>query len=400
MAIINIHSSLCRQAGALLALSATACMPAVSAMTAEVPVPQYQKGPKAYASPLAVKAFSAVEETGFTGIMAIAIDGEEPAFRYFGEDPTNIDPARLIVDSGSITKTVTAILILQLVAEGRLALTDELGDLFPGVPADKKSISVHQLLTHSTGFPAAIGRDDEVIERDAYVQRALATDLKHLPGTVYAYSNVGYSLLAAIAELKTGQPYDRLLEQKISPHLQGATIGYQNVSDSLPSLKTEDGTGLRDASWGGKKPYWNLIGNGGLLVSAQAMVNLNRALGRGHLISSQLLAQARTTHIREAPGVESFYGYGQVVQKHPELGRLFWHNGGNEHFMANWTDYPDSRLFLFAASNGKLVNADDAIVIATRAIKPDIVRRGASSSLIEPHRHRTAAIGRQTIFGL
>lgn len=379
MTIINFHRSLCRQAGALLALTAAACMPAVSATNANMPAPQYQKVPGADASPLAAKAFSAVEETGFTGIMAIAIDGEEPAFRYFGQDSTGIDPSRLIVDSGSITKTVTAILILQLVAEGRLALTDNLGGLFPMVPADKESITVHQLLTHSAGFPGAIGRDDEVIERDAYVQRALATDLKHLPGTAYIYSNVGYSLLAAIAERKTGQSYDRLLEQKISPHLQGATIGYKNLSDTLPTLKTEDGTALREASWGGSQPYWNLIGNGGLLVSAQAMVNFNRALRRGHLVSLPLLAQARTAQIREAPGVESFYGYGQVVQSHPELGRLFWHNGGNEYFMANWTDYPDSQLFLFAASNGKRVNADDAILTATRAIKPDIVRRNASN---------------------
>src|SRR6185436_3060826 len=98
---------------------------------------------------------------------------------------------------------------------GKLKVTDPISKYFDGVPPDKQAITLHHLLTHSSGLEDVFGGDYEEMPRDTLVQKALASKLLWAPGTRYRYSNAGYSLLGAIVEKVSGQPYETFLHEQI-----------------------------------------------------------------------------------------------------------------------------------------------------------------------------------------
>ena len=115
---------------------------------------------------------------------------------------------------GSITKQFTAAAILTLEMQGKLSVTDPVSKYLDGVPADKAAITLHHLLTHSSGLASDFSPTDfDPVGRDEYVRRAVQSSLLFKPGEGYEYSNAGYSLLAAIVEKVSGQPYEVYLTE-------------------------------------------------------------------------------------------------------------------------------------------------------------------------------------------
>jgi len=229
-------------------------------------------------------------------------------------------------------------------------------------------ITVQQLLTHTAGFPDAIGDDFEPLERDAFLARAFSAQLISTPGESYAYSNVGFSIIAAIIEVATGETYeDHLVEALLTP--AGITdTGYAHVYDSTRAAHDARGRTLAEASWGGPTPYWHLIGNGGIVSTARNMVAWRIAYDAGDIISPAAVALSHTAFVREGPDAPSFYGYGLVVEDHPNFGRIYWHNGGNPHFSAHWREYADHGFVVFAATNSGAFDSDTVVAAVTGAL--------------------------------
>jgi CubicO group peptidase (beta-lactamase class C family) len=116
---------------------------------------------------------------------------------------------------GSITKQFTGAAILALSDDGRLRVSDAITKYFPDVPPDKQSITLHQLLTHSSGIVDLEGIGDfDPIGRDEFVRRAMQQALAFPPGEGYEYSNAGYSLLGAIIEEITGASYETFVRER------------------------------------------------------------------------------------------------------------------------------------------------------------------------------------------
>ena len=159
-----------------------------------------------------------LESLGFSGAVAAGfVDGPELAKAYGLADRTEsrhyeIDTVQTM---GSITKPVTAAAVLVLESQGKLTLDQTLNDHFDDVPPAKQVITLHQLLTHSAGFPGSLGRDNDPIGTDEFLQLALAAELEFAPGTGYAYSNVGYSLLGIVIERVSGQGYEEFVHQQL-----------------------------------------------------------------------------------------------------------------------------------------------------------------------------------------
>lgn len=137
---------------------------------------------------------------------------------------------------GSITKSFTAILVLQLTEQGKLKLddhvTDYLSDFSPGIG---EKITVRQLLTHTSGLPDY----NDVQDFFRAVQSGLLTDrdiLKRIseyellfePGSKFKYSNDGYRVLGAIIEKVTGKSYEKVLRENILAPLNMKNSGYIN----------------------------------------------------------------------------------------------------------------------------------------------------------------------------
>lgn len=300
-------------------------------------------------------------EAGFSGAVVAVKDGAVVLRKGYGEATPGVpNTPETAIQIGSVTKPFTAALVLSLADAGRLDVSSPLSATLDGVPADKAGITLHHLLTHTAGLPDAIGDDDEVIDRDAYLARAFDTPLDRAPGTGYAYSNVGFALLAAVVETVTGQSYDAALQAFLHP------AGIERTGYRLPaSVPTahghRDGRDLglpMDRPWAPDGPYWNLRGNGGLLSTADDLLAFADALDRGALLSDEARRLSVTKHTDESEGSGSHYGYGWALFDTPH-GVLVTHNGGDAGASADLLRFVDAGVTLAVLSNDTAVEAYD-----------------------------------------
>ncbi|MDB4614136.1 serine hydrolase [bacterium] len=297
-----------------------------------------------------MKAFDEIEAQQLNVIVAISHAGEDAKFREFGATKTDgISVASTQIDINSVTKTVTGVMAAKLVDQGKLSTDETLADVFEDVPVDKRSITLHQLLTHSSGMIDAVGDDAEKIGRDDFLERAFHSELLFEPGSGYSYSNTGYGVVAAAIELRSGKTYEEYLQQHVCVPIGLTSTGYSAVYLEDLSLRTTTGSAIADASWGGDVPYWNLIGNGGLISTVPDMMAFRRAVASGAVISREMLETVHTPHIAEDFTAVSHYGYGVVIEDTDEAGRFYWHSGGNNFYSDEWADYPVAGDLIFTA---------------------------------------------------
>jgi CubicO group peptidase (beta-lactamase class C family) len=261
-----------------------------------------------------------------------------------------------VFDIGSITKQFTAAAILKLEEQGRLHVEDSIGRFFTDVPADKGGITLHHLLTHSSGLIGDLGGDYQVMPRDSLVRLALASELQWAPGTRFDYSNLGYSLLGAIVEIASGQPYERYLHESLFRPAGMARTGY-TIPDWTPDeLAVGYRSGRRwgtplDHVWAPDGPWWNLRANGGILSTMGDLYRWHRALVGDAVLSSASREKMFTPHVPEGIGGDSHYGYGWAISTTPRGTRLIAHNGGNGYFFADFLRYVDEDVVIVLATN-------------------------------------------------
>lgn len=263
-----------------------------------------------------------------------------------------------VYDIASMTKQFTAAAIVKLQTEGRLRTTDPIGRYFDHVPADKRGITLHHLLTHTAGLPEAVGDDYDPLSRDELVAAALAAPLDSPPGDTYAYSNTGYSLLAAVVEKASGTDYEAYLADRLFRPAGMTDTGYVLPDWDTGRIATEyddrgrpQGTPL-DHPWAADGPYWNLRGNGGMLSTARDMLRWHSALLGDRVLGDHARSLLFKRYVSEGEegGIESFYGYGWSILD-LDGGRLATHDGGNDWSGGRVARYLDDGVLVFWISN-------------------------------------------------
>ncbi len=159
------------------------------------------------------------------GTILVAVDGKiifEKAYGYANLEWNISNTTDTKFRVASVTKAVTAMLILQLIEEGKLKLDGKLIDYLPDFPKEKgENITIHQLLTHTSGIISEWNMPDmEDWERLYYSKERLFNfitkqSVAFKPGERRSYSNFGYALLAMIIEKVSGKTYAQLLQEKI-----------------------------------------------------------------------------------------------------------------------------------------------------------------------------------------
>ncbi|MDE5419202.1 serine hydrolase [Labilibaculum sp. DW002] len=147
---------------------------------------------------------------------------------------------------GSITKQFTAMLILQLVAEGKLDLQAPITTYLPDYPKTSGDIiTIHHLLTHTSGIPNYTAfpkfMDDESrnpYTPEEFVGKFADKELEFTPGEKFSYSNSGYFLLGVLIEKVSGKSYEEMLQDKIFDPLNMTDTGYDNHGDILKNRAT------------------------------------------------------------------------------------------------------------------------------------------------------------------
>jgi len=178
----------------------------------------------------------------FNGSALIAERGEVILSRGYGLanfewSVPNASDTRFRV--GSITKQFTAVIVLQLVEEGALALDGRIVDYLPGYPRPQgELVTIHQLLNHTSGIPSYTGfpgfMEDDVrdpFEPDSLVALFAGLPLEFEPGSRFRYNNSAYVLLGLIIERVTGRPYAQVLRERVLDPSGLAATGYDHEEE-------------------------------------------------------------------------------------------------------------------------------------------------------------------------
>ncbi|HUV29693.1 MAG TPA: serine hydrolase domain-containing protein [Acidobacteriota bacterium] len=183
----------------------------------------------------------------FSGNVLIAKGGEVMYVRSFGladRDHGVANKPETRFNVGSIGKLFTSIAILQLAQAGSLELTDPIGKYLPEFPEDKKAITIHQLLLHTSGLSSYMTNSDYSERKQTYRSiddvLVLVRDevLLFAPGEGNEYSNSGYIVLGAIIERVSGREYSAYVHENVWQPAGMSNTGLYYREDVVPNRAT------------------------------------------------------------------------------------------------------------------------------------------------------------------
>ncbi|WP_010531671.1 serine hydrolase domain-containing protein [Lentibacillus jeotgali] len=160
------------------------------------------------------------------------------AARYLDNDFTEMEnPVDMqtdtIFDLASITKVFTATAAMQLYEQGAFNLDDPVAEYIPEFAQNGKAdVTIRQLLTHTSGFPAWIPLYQTTDSREEAYAEVFAASLDHKPGTHYGYSDLNMITVGALVEEISGERLDQYIEENITDPL-GMTDTMFNPPESL-----------------------------------------------------------------------------------------------------------------------------------------------------------------------
>jgi D-alanyl-D-alanine carboxypeptidase len=291
----------------------------------------------------------------------------------------------------SVTKTFVATLVLQLATEGRLRLSDPLARWLPGLVPNGQSITLRDLLAHTSGlfdYDADRGWITQRIARPARVWSArelIAVAVKHpplfRPGTSWSYSNTNYVLLGLVVEAATRHSLGQELRKRIFYRLGLRATSYpprasmpgrvaHGYLGSAPGLPIAPGR-LVDVTSAVSPSSW---GAGQIVSNGDDVTRFLAALFRGRLLSPVQLAAMKkrvtTVHLEQGVPVEhtADYGLGLSIERTP-CGTAYGHDG----------DIPGYRNLAWASSDGRRAISVMVNVTSTRVSWP-LVRAAAAQA--------------------
>ena len=248
----------------------------------------------------------------------------------------------------SLSKQFTAAAILQLADSGKLNVEDPVSKYYPEAPSSWKGMTIHHLLTHTSGLPedewenffkgrcAPYTTDDQV---KTFRDRPLGFP----PGSSWKYRNTEYYLLAYVIEKLSGESYAAYLVHHIFEPLKMTHSGFATMAAIVPEMAegyTREGGTLRHRDYFDRSME---AGAGGIFTNAEDLVRWNHALDSQKLLSARALELMFTAH---PPGN---YGYGWFVETSPR--RKIYHEGWDPGFAAFEARYPDQHVVIIVLAN-------------------------------------------------
>jgi D-alanyl-D-alanine carboxypeptidase len=301
-------------------------------------------------SPLAGLARQVVD-AGAPGVIVRVDDGHHVVTAVAEQAPWTTADHRLTAGDefrmGSNTKTMVATLVLQLVAEHRIALTDPVERWLPGLVPNGGAITVRMLLDHTSGLsnylddPAVLaaytGQDTRRWTPEELLAAGTARPPLFAPGARFSYSNTNYIALGLILERSTGRTLADLVQQRIARplHLRHTSLptglaidrrlahGYEPDAAQLAPLLPPGippgvsfagphrGTADTDTTADNQSTLWAA---GGIVSTAEDWARFDTALFSGQLVPAAELAEMRST-VPEDPGAPDGDGYGLGLRK-------------------------------------------------------------------------------------
>jgi CubicO group peptidase (beta-lactamase class C family) len=300
---------------------------------------------------------------GFSGTALLASRGE-PLFAK-GVGYANVEwqipnTVKTKFRIGSMTKQFTSMLVMQLREQGKVRLEDSVCVYVTPCPDAWKPVTIHHLLTHTSGIPTYTGiaswRETNMVPKTIDQMLAVFRDLplQWTPGDKYAYNNSGYFLLGVVIEKAAGKKYEQALQEMILTPLGLTDTGYDWSKTIIP----------RRAS--------GYSGRGGALQNAAAL-DMQQPYAAGSLYSTvddllkwdqalytEKLLPAAAKQVMWTPFRDN-YAYGWIIGE-PAAAlfgghRRVAHTGGINGFSSVIVRLPETNVTVIVLANNDAVNA-------------------------------------------
>lgn len=331
--------------------------------------------------------------------VAFGRDGEIVYARGFGwrdrEQGIAADAAT-VYGIASVTKSFTAAAILQLQEAGKLSVTDPVRRHLPEFrvpdPEATENITVHHLLSHTSGLPPLpVRRGGQLMAHPARpawpIPRAAADLLAFLaqepyallapPGETFSYSNEGYALLGAIIERVSGEPFSAYVERHIlRPLSMGRSTAETEVVNGFPSVtqlyvRKEDNPDqvVADPGWPEWGPY---LASGALRSNVLDLLKYLFMYVSGGTAHGQAVLEPASVELMRRPVIEYLpgfhYAYGLQIRSLAPGVTAVGH-GGNQKGIAAYAGYvPEKGVYGAVLANLVRVPAFDIWVAGIRAM--------------------------------
>lgn len=259
-----------------------------------------------------------------------------------------------IFDLASVSKLFTSLVAVQLIEEGALDLDAPVADYLPEfAAADKGSVTIRMLLTHTSGFPPFLPLWSDYPDPASRIQAVMDAELVDPPGTVYTYSDLNMITLGVVVERLRGKPLDEVVAERITQPLGMADTGY-NPQDVERTAATEYQTTPARGMVRGEvhdENAWSLggvAGHAGVFSTADDLAILcqtilNGGTFRGHRILAPQSVASLITNVNQAfPGDDHGLGF--------ELNQRWYMEGMTAPQTAGHTGYTGTSIVIDTAA--------------------------------------------------
>ena len=284
--------------------------------------------------------------------------GETLLLRGYGmanlETGTPITP-NTIFESGSVAKQFTATAVLLLAQDGKLSLDDPVRKYFPEMPEYDKPITIHHLLTHTSGlrewsnivawagWPRGARAHTQADLLDvAFRQRSL----NYPVGEYYSYTNTGYAIAMSLVEKLSGKSFAQFTRERIFEPLGLTNTSWRDDFTKLVPGRAQAYSRESDG-WHLDTPFENVVGPGGMLTTVGDWLTWNEALTSRKLgaITDSLERQMRLNSGREIQ-----YAHGLMQLRHRGL-REVSHSGSTGGYSTYLARFPERQLSIAVLCN-------------------------------------------------
>ncbi len=294
-----------------------------------------------------------LETADFSGSILIAKSGEVLLSKSYGfanreKQIPNTPQTKFHLASVSKPFTTTAIMLLE--ERGLLKVTDPVTKFIPDY-RNGDEITVHHLMTHSSGIPIIHGVFNyRRLFRLSQTPASLVDQFKNEalifePGERYGYNNSNYHLLAYIIEHVSGKDYGTFLKENIFDQFKMHNSGHDTGDGSQleRSAKGYAPVGLVDVEKAPKVDWTGKTGNGSLYSTVEDMYKWDQALHQGKLLKPSTLRQMFKNHLAGS-------GYGWFTVPHLNRERIYI-NGRSPGFSSYYVRYIDDEVTIIILNN-------------------------------------------------
>lgn len=263
---------------------------------------------------------------------------------------------------GSISKTFTAVILMQLIDEGKISLSTPLADFYPEVP-NAADITVEHLLRHRSGLFNFTNSEDYTewmespITEKEFIRLIKKNGTIFTPGSRFEYSNTNYVLLSLIAEKLDGKPFKQILSKRVTTPLELQNTYY---GGKINPVANEAYSYTRNEEWtrATETDMSVPLGAGAIVSTPEDINSFFTKLFNSVVVSDSSLMRMKN--------MQDGYGLGLFTIPFNEK-ISFGHTGGIDGFVSMASYFPDDKLAVAFTSNGS-VHSTNAIMIGILSI--------------------------------